>query len=229
MKKIAILSIPGLPNGLLPLDSKLYHDYEAILGVIQEVENASDDDVFFKTYVWPAVVRHSRYQWACKIPSAAIPIYYGLYNHDAEFRKKIVNRAMKSITELFKVSNKIYLILHSHGNRIAFDALREMKFKGMIPEGKEIVVLSFAPAYTNVANGLLLSGLAEEDIKDVEGAVKFILNFRVETDFLSGKPPLEHYEVFKPKWYEVGWLGHATVRSREDVMEKLKKALVERI
>jgi len=229
MKKISILSIPGLPNGLLSLDSKFYHDYESILEVIQEVEKAEEEDIFFQAYVWPKEVEHPRYQWACKIPSAAAPIYYGLYNHDAEFRGKIVNRAIEYVKNAMDESDRVYFILHSHGNRVAFDAIRKMKQKGQIPEGKELIILSFAPAYKNVARGWLLPGIDDEDVREIEGLVKFILNFRVRTDMLSGKPPLEHYDLFEPKWYEVGWMGHATVRNREDVMQKLREELEGRL
>ena len=225
MKKIAVLSIPGLPNGWLSLESKLYHDYESILAVVQEVEALEDEEIHFESYVWPQEVRHPRYQWSMQIPSLAIPIYYNLYNHDAEFRAEIVSKACDYIATCLEASDRLYLILHSHGNRIAFDALKRMKSGGLIPEGKEIIVLSFAQAYKNVARGLLLSGLSLEDVKEVEGIVSFILNYRISTDVLSGKPPLEHYDVFKPKWYELGWVGHATVRNREDVMKKLQMDL----
>ncbi len=81
-KTISVLSIPGLPNGFLALDSKLYHDYESILGVIQDVLGA-DVDTFFKAYIWPEEIKHPHYSGLLKAPALAIPLYYLLYETDA--------------------------------------------------------------------------------------------------------------------------------------------------
>ena len=87
------------------------------------------------------------------------------------------------------------------------------------------MVLSFAPAYKNVVGGLLPQGLTEAELQEIQASVDLVLSFRMKTDLLSGDPGLEHVHLFDPKFYEVAWLGHASIRSREDVMAVLKKEL----
>lgn len=221
--KISVLSIPGLPNGFLSLDSKLYHDYESILGVIHEVMGESVP-TFFQSYLWPQEVTHPDYEWLLKIPGLTLPLYYLLYQLDAEFRKKIVDKAVDYIREGLAQGDVLFLILHSHGNRVAFDALLELKRRGEL-ENESVVVLSFAPAYKKVARGWVPPGLTEGELNEVESSVDCLLSFRMRKDFLSGDPDLEKTYLFDPKFYEVGWLGHANIRSREDVMHALKLAL----
>ncbi len=223
LNSLSILSIPGLPNGFLPLDSKLYHDYEAILGVIMEVF-PQETPAHFRAYIWPEEVKHPDYDWLLKTPALAVPIYYLLYHIDAEFRNRIVEKASLYIEEALEQGSLLFLILHSHGNRIALDALLDLKRRGRL-EGKHIVVLSFAPAYKKVIGGLLPQGLTEAELQEIQASVDLLLSFRMKTDLLSGDPGLEHTHLFDPKFYEVAWLGHASVRSREDVMAVLREEL----
>lgn len=224
-KTISVLSIPGLPNGFLPLDSKLYHDYESILAVIQEVLGP-EVTAHFQAYIWPEEIKHPHYEGLLKTPALAIPANYLVYQLDAEFRERVVKRAIEYIEEAFSKGGLLFLILHSHGNRIALDALLELKRTGKL-EGRHIVVLSFAPAYKEVAGGWVPPGLSANEIKEIEKSVDVLINFRMKTDLLSGDPGLEKMHLFDPKFYERVWLGHATIRSRKDVMEALKKELLE--
>lgn len=222
LDSISVLSVPGLPNGFLSLDSRLYHDYEGVLEVIGEVFGSVP--TYFSSYIWPREIPHSDYGQALKIPALAIPLYYLLYQCDAYFRKQLVDRAKEYILQGLEKGAFLFLILHSHGNRIALDALLELDQEGSL-EGDRVVILSFAPAYKDVLYGYLPAGLREEQIQSLEEKVRLILNFRMKTDLLSGMPSLNKTYLFDPHWYEVFWLGHATIRSRKDVMDVLKKEL----
>lgn len=216
-KNSSVLSIPGLPNGFLPLSSKLYHDYEKILEVIEKKEG----NVNFSEYIWPKIVKHPMYHWLTKIPGLSIWSNYALYNYDASYRGKIVRGAKSRIEKALKQSDRLYLILHSHGNRIALDALLSIDQK--LFKKKEVICLCFAPAYHGVGKGLVPSGFEDKTLKKLAKKVK-IINFRIRSDLLSGTPPLPTH-TFWPRWWEFAYLSHSLVRRRKDVMESLRESI----
>ena len=223
MRKVSVLSIPGVPNGWAPLDSKIYHDYESILEVIADVLG-NGVETYFESFIWPREVPNKKFNWMINSPVFAVSATYLLYHLDAEYKERIVSRAMEYIRAAFEQSDTLFLILHSHGNRIAVDALIRLKSMGEL-EAKHIVVLAFAPAYKDVFGGYLPAGLTKKDLNEFQACTDVILNFRMKTDLLSGAPPFEKTFEFEPKYMEMLWLGHATIRSRSDVMEVLRKEL----
>lgn len=223
MNSISVLSIPGVPNGWVSLDSRLYHDYESIFGVIRETVDA-DLETYFESFIWPREVVHQDFDWMLRTPGLAVAFAYLLYHLDAEYRARIVNAAVAYMEEALEQSDVLFLILHSHGNRIGVDALRSLSERALL-DGKKVIVLSFAPAYHNVLGGYLPSSLTEEEIAEFEAAAHTVLSFRMKTDLLSGEPPLDKTYLFDPHFTEVLWLGHATIRSRKDVMEVLQNEL----
>lgn len=215
----SFLSIPGLPSTFASLDSKIYHDYGAILKVVKS--SLGNDDIEVHEYVWPKEVKKNELSY---YKTLKIPAYYLYYNLDAEYRRKVVDLAKENIKKATEGKEMTFLILHSHGNRVAFDALLELKSE--MPELLErIVVLSFAPAYRNVLRGIVPPGLTQEEIKEIDSSVHALLSFRMRKDVLSGDPELENTFFFDPKFYEYVFLGHATIRSREDVMQVLSDEL----
>ncbi len=217
MKKISFLSVPGLPNGVWSLDSTVYHDYKAVLGVVKKVTGAEVD---FDAYIWPREIPHPYGRWALYVPGLTIPLYYYPYVKDEEFRKKVVDGAVDYIKKGLEKNDVLLILAHSHGNRIVLDAIDEMA----VPKGKKIYMISMAPAYANVCYGLIPTALNEGDLKRIGKKLEAMFVYRVGTDFLSGKPAVECH-TFRPRVWDLVWWGHASVRSRKDVMRVLEEEL----
>jgi hypothetical protein len=220
--KLSVLSIPGLPNALMGLDSKVYHDYDSILEVIKAV--FEPESIHFEDYVWPKEIGKKEVDWAKRVPGLAVPLYYFYYNLDAEYRNEVVEKAKDYIRRGFKEGDLLVLILHSHGNRVAFDALLDLGRAGELAS-KRVLVLSFAPAFKNVVRGIVPPGLTQSELEKIQDSVELLLSFRMRSDLLSGDPELENTYFFDPKLYEFGWVGHATIRNRKDVMDCLEAEL----
>jgi|GEM_PF-2993762 len=237
---ISVLSIPGLPNGVFPLDSTLYHNYKPSLGVISKVvtEKKGPISVFFQSYIWPREVRHPLGNWTRFLPLLCVPIYYYAYLWSSKFRTAILKGAATKLEACLKTGDTVFLILHSHGNRIGIDAILELHRKNKIPRSKKIYVISLAPAYSHVGYGLIRNSLSQKTIEEFVAATSGVLMFRVASDPLSGKPPLPQtdgkiqgkpfaFRLFSPRFFEYGLWGHETVRWRKDVMEEMEKLLGE--
>jgi hypothetical protein len=219
--RVSVVSIPGLPNGLVPLGSRLYHDYQSILAVIEKVTGKS---AYFQPFVWPREVGSPFKKWLRFIPGLTLLLFYLFYHLDAHYRERLVDGAVDCFRRGLAKQKVLFLILHSHGNRIAIDALLEMEQAGELA-GKRIFVLAFAPAYHGVFRGRLPSSVTVRRLKAFERCTEAILNFRMESDLLSGEAPLGQNHSFKPRFFERLWLGHNTVRSRKDVMACLEGEL----
>lgn len=235
-RSIAVISIPGLPNGFLPLDSTWYHNPgPALKTLTQACEKAwgQAPEVQFQDYVWPREVRHPWGDWNRWVPGFAIPTYYYAYQHDAAFRKRVLEGAMKRLKSALAASPWVFLILHSHGNRIGLDALHALQERQEIPSKSRIFVISQAPAYSGVGFGLVPPGLSASQLKTVtEGLHGGMFVSRIRSDLLSGAPPpfstpaVYHFHAFPPRWRDVLFGAHGAVRSRPDVLARLKKELV---
>jgi len=215
----SFLSIPGLPSTFASLDSKVYHDYDSILEVVKSALNSSEIEVF--ECVWPKEVKKKELK---RYKTLKIPAYYLYYNLDADYRRKVIDLAKKNICISTEGKTLSFLMLHSHGNRVAFDALLELKLEKPDLLNK-IVILSFAPAYRNVLRGLVPPGLTQDEIEEINSSVCALLSFRMKKDILSGDPELEKTFFFDPKFYEYIFWGHASIRSRKDVMQVLSEEL----
>lgn len=228
---ISVVSIPGLPNGFMSLDSRWYHDYKPALDVIQKTAPLEAREVFFQDYLWPRIVPHPWGRWTRFIPGLAIPLYYWAYQRNASFRAAVREGAIERIQKALEHSDSIFLILHSHGNRIAIDALLTLAERKGLPPQKHITLIGFAPAYSGVAFGLIPPALRPRSLKTLATLVHSAFFFRVRSDLLSGaptwtQPPQFNFETFAPRPWEWLFVAHAAVRSRSDVLKSLEKSLL---
>jgi hypothetical protein len=233
MTKYHLLSIPGLPTSFASLDSRLYHDYQPTLGLLKEINGGNP--IAFSSFIWPREVEHPLGNWTLHVPILTIPLWYGFYQFHKTWRKKIIQTAADKIKAGLKNSEHLFIMGHSHGNRITLDALAHLIKTNELPANK-VTFISYAPAYSGVGFGLVPKGLKEKDLQQIYPHLKQVLVFRVKTDILSGAPPLKkvqrkfqdtpyEFHQYAPHLKEVFVMAHDTVRSRPDILKQLKTLL----
>lgn len=216
----AVFSIPGLPASFAKLNSRYYHNPYPFIHVMEELWGPTEE---VDAFLWPLEVPHPWGQFSLKLPFSGMAFYYPQYLNNTTYRERIVEEGKRRLERLLQKYDQVVVIAHSHGNRIFIDVMQSLE----VPEGKELIWLSQAPAYSGVFYGCVPTTVKGPELKAVVSNLDHCLIFRIESDCLSGKPLscLEHFHFFKPRWWERVFLAHSKVREREDILKRLKEEL----
>ena len=217
MKRV-LLSIPGVPNGYASMDSRIYHDPYPFLEALREVYGEVD----LETFLWAKEFPHPWGEWMAKVPGMAIPLFYYSYIKLPAYRDPIVEAVTIKLKKLIEKYDEVYILSHSHGNRVTFDSISKLELADL----NELVWISQAPAFNNVLFGAVPTSVEAAELRKVTDHLKDSYFYRIHADTLSGAPKLEeNVHEFSPRWFEVGPVAHAMVRSREDMVDHFKSSL----